>query len=790
MYNSYIINVFLVIADLWLSMGSDYYEILGVSKTADQKEIRRAFKKLVVIEHPDKNNDTPEAHAKFIQLTRAYETLKDPVLRQKYDNFGEEGINFANKQGTYHSWNYYAHNFGLYDDDNSIITLDENDYFDNVLLAEKVWVVNFYSPTCDHCHRLSSIWKRIAEELDGVVRIGVVNCKDEWQLCVRTGQKFHHTLVHYPKNSKDGSQYNGELTYTAIMDFILNNLETDIREIDEPLENFISRGSEGSKKPILIFVCGGQRDCFTPTERLKVAAILDSIVDVKIYFCDREEACGKFVTRDTSAVYLSVSSYANNSWHVTSFDYVEETEALIEKVMERFPEPCDLSADEFQNIKRRLMEEEISHSGWLVYFYIGHIFKIDPTFKRLPSISDVVKLGKINCGKYSHVCNKLGVNRYPMWGVLKSSGAFELYHGKDTFYNIVKFVYSSMKAINVWALTAEEVTSILEGNNGNEVWFLDWYAPRCPPCIHFLREVRKASIEFDKSVVRFGNVDCTVHSTTCLRYNIRSFPTAMLVNNTKIDKFSMQKTAANIVQFINEARNPTVVRLTSRNFENQLRQRKGKFMLVIDYFAPWCAPCQRLTPEWIVVARTLSTLSFVKVASVDCEAEYHLCQTQGIRSYPTIRIYSSENQDLTTFKSHSGQRDSISLLRWITGYFPRKVQQLDSSSLQKEVLTDRNVWIVNFYVPWYKECQKLEPQFAIVAQLLGKTRIKFGRYNCNVQVAECVKAGIKLYPTIVAYSVRHNGKKITDGFQINGTTAESIKRSILDFTTRVNHDEL
>ncbi|XP_053986574.1 dnaJ homolog subfamily C member 10-like isoform X1 [Hylaeus volcanicus] len=790
MYKSTIINVFLVIVDLSLSIGSDYYGILGVSRTADQGEIRRAFKKLALIEHPDKNNDNPDAQAKFIQLTKAYETLKDPVLRQRYDTYGEKGIETANKQGTYHSWSYYANNFGIYDDDPWIINLYENDYFENVLHAEKVWIVNFYSPMCSHCHKLAPAWKRIAEELDGAVRVGVVNCEDEWQLCRQIGIRSYPTLMHYPKNSKDGVQYNGERTYTAIMDFILDKLEINIQEIKEPLENFISRGSEGSSKPVLIFVCGGDRDCFTSTERFKVAAIFENTVDVKIFFCDHERTCAKSISDDTNVVYLSVSSPVNNSWQVVPFENVEETKVLIEKVMERLPEPCDLNAVEFENIKKSLTEEETSNSGWLVYFYIGYIAESDPVLKKLPSISDAVKLGKINCGKYSHICNTLGVNRYPMWGILKPGGAFELYHGKNTFNDIVKFVYSSVKAINVWALTAEQVTSILEGNNVNEAWFLDWYAPWCPPCVNFLREVRKASLEFDRSIVRFGTVDCTVHSTICHRYNIRSYPTAMLINDTDLDKFSMQKTAANIIQFINQARNPTVLRLTSKNFENQLGRRKGKFIWVVDYFSPRCAPCQRFTPEWIAVANTLSVLRFIKIASVDCEAEYSLCQSQRIHGYPTIRLYSSENQDLTKFDSYSGQWDSISVLRWIVRYFPRKVRQLDPSTLQREALTDHNVWVVDFFVPWCHHCLKLEPQFAIAAQLLTKTTIQFGRYNCEAYVTECIKAGVKQYPTLIAYSSQYNGKKITDGFHINETMAESIKRRILHFTTRMNHDEL
>lgn len=72
--------------------------------------------------------DNPEAYEKFIQLTRAYDTLKDPILRKQYDSHGEEGVDIASKKGTYHSWSYYANNFGIYDDDPWIVTLDENDY--------------------------------------------------------------------------------------------------------------------------------------------------------------------------------------------------------------------------------------------------------------------------------------------------------------------------------------------------------------------------------------------------------------------------------------------------------------------------------------------------------------------------------------------------------------------------------------------------------------------------------------------------------------------------------------
>lgn len=73
--------------------------------------------------------DDSEAHVKFIKYTTAYEVLKDPNLRKKYDLYGEEGLNDANKQqSNYHSWSYYQNNFGIYDDDPQVVTLNSNDY--------------------------------------------------------------------------------------------------------------------------------------------------------------------------------------------------------------------------------------------------------------------------------------------------------------------------------------------------------------------------------------------------------------------------------------------------------------------------------------------------------------------------------------------------------------------------------------------------------------------------------------------------------------------------------------
>ena len=77
----------------------DYYQILGVSRNADEKEIKRAFRKLAQKYHPDKNPDDKDAEAKFKEVNEAYTVLSDADKRSKYDRFGAQWEQYANHGG-------------------------------------------------------------------------------------------------------------------------------------------------------------------------------------------------------------------------------------------------------------------------------------------------------------------------------------------------------------------------------------------------------------------------------------------------------------------------------------------------------------------------------------------------------------------------------------------------------------------------------------------------------------------------------------------------------------------
>ena len=73
----------------------DYYEILGVDKSASKDEIKKAYRQTAIKYHPDKNPDNKEAEEKFKEAAEAYEVLSNEEKRQRYDRFGHQGVGGA-----------------------------------------------------------------------------------------------------------------------------------------------------------------------------------------------------------------------------------------------------------------------------------------------------------------------------------------------------------------------------------------------------------------------------------------------------------------------------------------------------------------------------------------------------------------------------------------------------------------------------------------------------------------------------------------------------------------------
>ena len=81
----------------------DYYEVLGVERTADDNAIKKAYRKLAKQYHPDTNKGNPQAEEKFKEATEAYAVLSDPQKRKQYDQFG---FGAENPDGSYQEYHF------------------------------------------------------------------------------------------------------------------------------------------------------------------------------------------------------------------------------------------------------------------------------------------------------------------------------------------------------------------------------------------------------------------------------------------------------------------------------------------------------------------------------------------------------------------------------------------------------------------------------------------------------------------------------------------------------------
>ena len=94
---------------------TDYYELLGIERSASANDIRKAYRKLAMKYHPDRNPNDAEAEARFKEVSEAYEVLSDPTKRQQYDQFGHDGLKSAFGPGGFDFSRDFTHASDLQD---------------------------------------------------------------------------------------------------------------------------------------------------------------------------------------------------------------------------------------------------------------------------------------------------------------------------------------------------------------------------------------------------------------------------------------------------------------------------------------------------------------------------------------------------------------------------------------------------------------------------------------------------------------------------------------------------
>ncbi|KRY75517.1 DnaJ -like protein subfamily C member 10 [Trichinella pseudospiralis] len=712
---------FLVLSQADEANKKDLYALLGVNRTASMDEIKRAYKKMVLTMHPDKNSEDPDAHSKFVQITRAYGILKNAELRLIYDRYGEAGLD--------DQINMKKSIFGM---NKKIFMMTMADFFYLTADNKQHWFIYFYSDMCRRCHDLAPVWLEMVEELDGLIGIGAVNCDMELQLCKDVGIQSVPSFRMFPGNKR----YIGEIAVDQLVSYVHSTATV------KPLQMTLSSIYRFPNRPILAQLCNDIESCMMKQSTLALATFLDEIITVATVNCiSDKEFCNMF---DFDAPRLVLFKDKFNLSDFVEIPSGMSAKQIASTVLDHFPvKATEMSIDEIE----RLLKKKFLAVNVLVEFAIEE--STDFYMRKLPQLLDKkgILFRLFNCTIAPQICKeKVFIQKYPTYVIFSKNGGREIYYGPINLHSIMHFAVESV-SFNVFSLGPDQFPIEIDLNK--EKWIIDFFSPFCPPCMSFLPQFKLAAKKL-KGEVNFATINCVAHSALCQQFNIDRYPTTVFYNKSVPFPYFGYHTEKDIVQFIENVISPSVVYLTSEHeFTEKVLNRPEKETWLVEFFLPNCHWCMKADPEIRHLAKMFDGRSDIKVAQVDCSWLISFCSRLGIRQFPFVRAYLREQKD-RYIVYQAGMLNRNSLKIWLFSSMKVKITQLTPDDFNK-VLNSDEPWLISFFSPRCSYCHYFYPIFrAVAAELVY--RVNAGMVDCAMYREFCHSLSIIGVPAVRLYT--------------------------------------
>lgn len=300
--------------------------------------------------------------------------------------------------------------------------------------------------------------------------------------------------------------------------------------------------------------------------------------------------------------------------------------------------------------------------------------------------------------------------------------------------------------------------------NGNELWFVEFYAPWCGHCQRLTPEWEKLAGAL-KGIINVGAVDMTTDQEAGAAYGIRGFPTIKFfgANKNAPEDYQGQRTANDMINFAfdqakraansrlggsgggnqggynqqqqgshgnaggnaggNNGSDKDVVVLTDANFDDLVMNSDD--LWIIEFYAPWCGHCKNLEPEWNKAATELK--GEVKVGKLDATREHTIAGRYNVNAYPQIKLFPSGPKSDNLIEDYNGARDSSSIVDWAQEkkiqYKPvQKVEQLVNQQVFDKLCTNlRGICFIAFLPHIYDSSVEERNNYIEVLQDLAKS---------------------------------------------------------------------
>ncbi len=213
-----------------------------------------------------------------------------------------------------------------------------------------------------------------------------------------------------------------------------------------------------------------------------------------------------------------------------------------------------------------------------------------------------------------------------------------------------------------------------------------------------------------------------------------------------------------------------VVTLTPENFDQEVIASDDVWL--IEFYAPWCGHCKKLTPDWESAAKTLAGTG-VKLGAVDADAFRELGGRFSVQGFPTIKVFGFDKKSP---KDYEGGRSASTIIQSakralknaqnakegkpeepeekpkqevpVGFYVGTDVVELTDATFESDVINGKEPWLIEFYAPWCGHCKNLAPAWKAAATELAGAGFKIGAVDATVHEKYSKQFGVQGFPTI------------------------------------------
>ncbi|KAL0589302.1 hypothetical protein ABG067_002521 [Albugo candida] len=180
-----------------------------------------------------------------------------------------------------------------------------------------------------------------------------------------------------------------------------------------------------------------------------------------------------------------------------------------------------------------------------------------------------------------------------------------------------------------------------------------------------------------------------------------------------------------------------VVDLTPDNFDQIV---DGTKHVLVEYYAPWCGHCKKLSPTYEIVATSFRKIDSVIVAKVDAEAHTELRDRFGVTGFPTLKFFNKGSTEAEDYSGGRSEDEFIEFLNEKSGSQAKAVKPpsfvvaLTANTFEKEVFESGRHALVEFYAPWCGHCMNLMPVYENLAEIFGpESNVLIAKVDATVE---------------------------------------------------------